>query len=136
MIVSFCEKRFIADIISGNKLFTMRKTNRFRVGMQLQLWYQNPRNITLNPYQFATGIVSHIDHLEIDFEKDHILITPLESSECCCLEQYKIKNLAYFARLDGFSSFSDLKAFFRKREVPRYRIWFDDVKPFKIEQND
>jgi hypothetical protein len=114
----------------------MRKTNRYRVGMQLQLWYQNPRNVTLNPYQFATGIVSHIDEVEINFETNQVLVTPIESYECCCMQTYPVKDLDYFARLDGFSSFSELKAFFRKREVPRYRIWFDDVKPLKIKQND
>lgn len=135
MLISFSNKEFIDNILSGNKLFTCRKTNRFRVGQQLQLWYQNPRNVTLNPYQFATGIVSHIDRLEIDFENNRIFVTPIESYEGCCLDRYPIQDLQWFARLDGFSSYSKMKAFFIKSGIPEYRIWFDDVKPIKTHQN-
>lgn len=105
MILSFSEKSFVDDILSGKKRYTCRKDYRFRWngGRKIHFWYQNPRNTSKEPYHFGNGVVSDIEPLFIDFSRGIIKIGDIVLKDAF-VEQFAIG--------DGFSSLKEMNAFF------------------------
>jgi hypothetical protein len=128
MILTFCDDKFEDLILQGKKLYTLRKSDRYKPGQILQLWRNNPRNVTKNPYQFATAVCTAVDEMELIPEENKVI--HISSTQRGCNEKYELKDLNFFAQCDGFDSWSEMKEFFPERYV-RYRIWFENVKPVK-----
>ena len=57
MLLSFSRDVFKELILRGEKIHTFRADpkNRWKVGMNIQHWRGNPRNVTANPHQFMEG---------------------------------------------------------------------------------
>jgi hypothetical protein len=128
MILTFCDDKFVDLILQGIKVYTLRSSNRIKPGQILQLWRNNPRNVTKNPYQFATAVCTAVDEMELIPEENRVI--NIASTLIGCNRKYEIKDLNFFAQCDGFDSWSEMKEFFPERCV-RYRIWFENVKPVK-----
>lgn len=128
MILTFCDDKFVDLILQGIKVYTLRSSNRIKPGQILQLWRNNPRNVSKNPYQFATAVCKAVDELELIPEENKVI--HITSTHIGCNVRYEIRELNSFAQRDGFRNWSEMKKFFPERCV-KYRIWFEDVKPVK-----
>lgn len=67
MILSYSRDCFVDAIKDGTKIHTIRTDakRRWKVGMKIQHWRGNPRNVKQNPYQFAEGECKGIQEIEI-----------------------------------------------------------------------
>lgn len=67
MLMTFSRERYMERILAGVKVHTIRedKGHRWRVGMTAHMWMHNPRNKSMNPFQFATAEVSDIAQIWI-----------------------------------------------------------------------
>ncbi len=134
MILSFSKEIFLDKILSRDKVYTLRKSDRVKPGTQLQLWLHNPRNVTKNPKKIADAICEYVDHVIIDFQLDTVnIIRPDDGFN------FKIigsDNLKFFSQNDGFNSWNDFRNFFIKEQkhdpsipLKLNRIWFTKVLP-------
>lgn len=105
MILSFSEKSFVDDILSGKKRYTCRKDLmlRWKEGTKIHFWYQNPRNTSKSPYHFGNGTVKSVKPLCIDFRGGSIHIDGAALTGSLA-EQFAIG--------DGFASMKEMNAFF------------------------
>jgi hypothetical protein len=67
MILSYSKDRFVHSIKSGRKKHTIRADpkKRWKVGMKIQHWRGNPRNVKQKPYQFGEGECKGIQEIRI-----------------------------------------------------------------------
>jgi hypothetical protein len=102
MILSF-QPQFVEKVLNGSKLNTIRKNDgdRWVKGSKIHFWKGNPRNISVNPYQFGVGVVSEILPIQILPNQNKVLLAGLP-----------ILDLEAFARADGFTSWAAMKLFF------------------------
>jgi hypothetical protein len=105
MILTYSEKKFMDRTISGEKQLSFRedKHRRWKVGMSIQFWMHNPRNVKKNPFQFGTGKVLRVRFAIIDVDKNEVRISGDTYSSPSTLRM--------FAILDGFDSWEECKAF-------------------------
>lgn len=128
MILTFSETKFEKGIIAGTKRTSLRedKKSRWRIGRLIHFWLHNPRNVKLNPHCFAVGKVVNIEIIKIDFDDDTIYIFDPEENNVSMIVSFD--GLEDFAKIDGFDSWNDMKAWFlnRKKNIFRgKRIWFE-----------
>lgn len=123
MILTFSKQQFVDRIISGVKRHTIRedKTNRWKPGMKIHFWKGNPRNVKLNPYFFATGIVNETLKVNIYPNENNIYFPVLRVSVT------KIESLNRFAISDGFDSWDEMKTWF-KDDFKGKIIYFKNVE--------
>jgi len=71
MLLTFSKEHFLQQIVRGTKIHTIRqdKHNRWKVGNKIHFWMGNPRNTNCKkkPYPFATGLVSRVEDIRMDF---------------------------------------------------------------------
>ncbi len=132
MILSFSEEIFADKILSGNKLYTLRTSNRIKTGTKLQLWLHNPRNVSKKPRQFAIAECESVDEIEIDFQLNVVKVIP-PKQKCYYMAG---SSLIWFSLNDGFDSWDHLKRFFVEKQkhdtnipLKLNRIWFTNVSP-------
>jgi len=134
MILTFSDTKFVERILSGEKLFTLRKSDRIKPGMKLQLWLHNPRNVSKNPRKFADAYCGLVDQVEIEFEKKCVWV--IRNGKVVHFIKTSYFNINDFAEADGFDSWNDLKKFFIEDQkhdptipLTLNRIWFTNVSP-------
>lgn len=132
MILSFSKEIFVDKILSCEKVFTLRKSDRIKKGMELQLWLHNPRNVSKNPRKFADAYCEYVDTVEINFSNYSVKVTT-DYGRSHFIKQW---GLNFFANLDGFDHWVDLEKFFIEDQkhdptipLTLNRIWFTNVSP-------
>jgi len=105
MILSFKEQ-FVPKILKGTKNTTFRedRPRRWKHGMKIHFWKDNPRNITKKPYQFAIGTVKNVYPVEINTALNFIIINGVTYDKQHILNK--------IAENDGFKDWEDMKTFF------------------------
>ncbi len=128
MLLTFTKRKFEGLIKQGIKAHTIRldKNNRWKVGMSIQFWMGNPRNTRgkEKPYQFGTGVVKEILPIEINPDKDKIVIDKFTYDN---LSAFTMTTLDDIAVNDGFENWNEMKEFFTEDFVGRLIIWKDFV---------
>lgn len=68
MLLTYSKERFVFDIQSGRKIHTLREDpkKRWKVGMSIQHWFGNPRNVSKHPYKFLDGECMNIEEVIIE----------------------------------------------------------------------
>lgn len=119
MLLTFTLPKFENLIKSGVKKHTIRvdKTNRWEVGRKIEFWKGNPRNVKSNPYQFGTGEVDRILHIEIHPETNQIIIG------ADCYNNTEVLNKV--AVSDGFENWEEMKTFFTEKTIGKLIFWKD-----------
>ena len=110
MLITYSRQSFKDRRISGVKIHTIRedKHNRWKIGMMVQEWLHNPRNVTKNPHQFKTDQVQSIQRIKIIRTSDHLneTIISVDGRE---LSQDEVQELAWN---DGFENLADFWLWF------------------------
>jgi hypothetical protein len=124
MILSYSKDSFEADIKSGIKIHTIRADpkRRWKVGMAIQHWRGNPRNVRQKPHHFANGICKGIQEIRIfnifndrdGVRIDGVLLTPGQIDR--------------LARNDGFKSVDEFWEWFGMQDFVGVIIQFTDFK--------
>jgi len=111
MILTF-KPQFVEPIKAGTKIHTIRtdKKGRWKTGMKIQFWCNNPRHILVSPYQFQSGICTDVKEIIIDFIHNDILIINSLKEKNTILSG--ISKLNEFACKDGFEDWESLKRWF------------------------
>lgn len=126
MLLTF-KPEFVNKILYGSKIHTIRtdRNRRFKPGMKLQLWCNNPRNIHLHPYEFATAEVDTVYDISIDFTCDCIVLSKDGISIATYTDEYSLNALA---NRDGFESYEDFKKFFKRDRFSGRIIYWRNIK--------
>lgn len=68
MILTFSKDKFVYDIIAGRKVTTIRedKHGRWKPGMKIYFWKNNPRNKSKNPHCFGEGKCARVVPIRIE----------------------------------------------------------------------
>lgn len=116
MILTF-KKQFVDKILEGSKIHTIRADNhnRWQVGNKIHFWCGNPRNTKSNPYQFAEGVCSSVDYIEIYPNINKII-----------LNQEPIHSISFLNRMasyDGFDNWEDMKQWFKEDFKGKLIFW-------------
>lgn len=108
MLMTFSKERYMQRILSGVKIHTIREDtrNRWKVGMTAHMWLHSPRNVSKNPYQFATATIAYIYSIQISEKNQTIKI----GSEV--IDAENVEDLTRIAVNDGFDSAADFFAWF------------------------
>lgn len=108
MRISFSKPAFIELIKANIKQHTIRvdRTNRWQAGKAIQFWFGNPRNVNakVKPFQFGIGTCSHVEKIEINLQRDTVLIGSRTINTTSELNTLAVK--------DGFADWHQMKAFF------------------------
>ncbi|MBS4041612.1 MAG: ASCH domain-containing protein [Flavobacteriales bacterium] len=123
MILSFSKPEFKERILSGTKKHTIRldATNRWKVGMMIQLWMHSPRNVTKNPHQFETKqcvSIQRIDIVRVDDYLEHTWVF-IDGKR---LNEDQVQQLAWN---DGFNSLIDFWMWFEGGFKGKIIHWTD-----------
>lgn len=129
MILSYSEPQFMERTISGKKQLSFRedKHGRWKVGMSIQFWLYNPRNVKKNPFQFGIGKVLRVRTAKIDVENNEVTISGDTYSSPSSLNM--------FAILDGFDSWEECKAFHKVTKRGKVINWEDFKETPKSQLN-
>lgn len=116
MILTFKEQ-FVDKIKSGQKVTTISKAGRWKVGDKIHFWKDNPRNVKQNPYSFGVGKVKTVIPLpSIKFAKN-IHFDKMTISKNM-LQFYDKHDREFFfegmADLEGFENYEELRNWFRE----------------------
>jgi len=108
MLLTFSKPNFDELIKANIKQHTIRvdKNNRWQAGKAIQFWFNNPRNVRakVKPYQFGIGICSQVEKIEINLQRDTVLIGSRTINTTSELNTLAVK--------DGFADWHQMKAFF------------------------
>ena len=108
MLLTFSKPNFDELIKANIKQHTIRvdKNNRWQAGKAIQFWFNNPRNVRakVKPYQFGIGICSQVEKIEINLQRDTVLIGSRTINTT--------NELNALARRDGFDNWHQMKVFF------------------------
>jgi len=111
MIAPYSKEVFKAKIQAGIKIHTIRKdvSKRWRPGMVIDHWMHNPRHTAKNPHRFATGTVTAVQDIEIDYVNKRVMV------EGRILFPEEIKELAI---ADGFDNIRQFYLWFYQADTP------------------
>lgn len=124
MILTYSKESFVEDIKNGIKIHTIRADpkRRWKVGMSIQQWRGNPRNVRQNPYHFANAICKGIQEIRIFNifnDRDGVIINGV------LLTPDQIERLA---KNDGFESVDEFWDWFSMKDFVGVIIHFTDLK--------
>jgi len=73
MILSYSNPKFKDMILSGHKIHTIRQDmhDRWKVGISIQHWMYNPRNVAKCPHKFLDGTCAGIQYIHIVRQGDY-----------------------------------------------------------------
>lgn len=73
MILSYSNPKFKGLILSGQKIHTIRQDvhDRWKVGMSIQHWMYNPRNVAKGPHKFLDGTCAGIQYIHMVRQGDY-----------------------------------------------------------------
>lgn len=126
MLITF-QPQLILPIMRGTKIHTIRedKNNRWKAGMQADMWCRNPRNTHLNPFKLGIAKIESVSEIVIDAGINCVyLLTPHR-------RYYEPSNLDIFARQDGFPSWEEMKKFFPERFSGKLISWNPNIQFLK-----
>ena len=102
MVAINFQEKFAEKVQLGEKTQTIRRKNRFKVGDTLQLYTGQRTN---QCRKLGEGIVTAV--IKISIREDDIVFFG-------DLEYWNDMSLDYFARMDGFKDFDEMKRWFKK----------------------
>lgn len=110
MILTFSREQFVQAIIEGRKIHTIRmdRKNRWHPGRQIHFWKGNPRNTSKNPYHFATGFVTKVERIRIQYHDNGQFVVMIGG------RPLTPEDIELTARRDGFNSIKSFKVWFNE----------------------
>ena len=124
MIITYSQDSFVEDIKAQVKIHTIRADpkRRWKVGMSIQHWRGNPRNVRQNPYHFYNGIckgVQKIQILNIFDDREGVRIDGVMLND---------EQIEMLAKNDGFKTVDDFWNWFGMNDFEGVIIHFTDLK--------
>ena len=121
MILTYSKEQFKNKIQAGVKIHTLRidKTDRWKEGMNIQMWMHNPRNISKHPYCF--------NDKNICTGWQRIWIHPASQTGLILHDNIwdYFLNFDELAENDGFESVRQFWTWFNKEESYKIIHWTD-----------
>jgi hypothetical protein len=114
MLLTYSIESFVEDIKNGVKIHSMRADpkNRWKAGMTIQHWKDNPRNVKNNPYHFKNDVCVSVQKVTMVYIDNpiypHSVIVSID------LNSLSWKEIEELMKNDGFKSEYDFINFFFK----------------------
>lgn len=121
MILTFSNPRFVEQILSGEKIHTIRRDekNRWQAGKKIHFWLYNPRNTSKNPYQFHEAYCMGVQEVKMKrwnflgaLKNDRVIM----NIDKMWVPQIMIESVA---ENDGLT-YEELREWFVPEEMPSY----------------
>lgn len=129
------ETDFENKITSGQKIHTLRRGKRWKIGMKIHLWMGNPRN--KGSYRVGAGIEKMVESVETVYfnhkkeypDKGYIIIifddnTTFSIHYDLAFSSYEFTNkrVLDFIKNDGFDSVEDFVKYFSEEGIIDYQL--------------